>query len=203
MDWGGAQNANARTAGRPNSGVGRTEESNNGCSDGGGEMGDAGIVADEDTSAGQPFRKLKEVFDADRVGEGFLGTGTPGDVLQVSGEFAEVGERPAFSEVGGKGMDDGKIFAKGGDREGGKGHGSADLRAIERSSMRAACGRQGVVEDKRQIAHSGAKVWTLRAIPGMDLIELAECFDDVRGGQDAEAIESGSADGANTIAEAS
>lgn len=100
IDAGLDEHAGMCGAGSPDGGIGAQENCQNRDADGGGEMRDAGIVADVEPGARKPACQLIEVIVADSVLESIFGSGNPLDrKAKARGDGAEVLERPIFSRA--------------------------------------------------------------------------------------------------------
>lgn len=194
-------------SGGPEARGGGAEEGEDRGSDGGGEVGDAGIVADVDAGSAEAAGEIVEVVGADGVGEMFFGSAEPFD-----GHFAGEAVGGAFKEfhggtfglAAGERMDDGYGSGHrgaGNYREAGCGR--FGLAAVELYGVGVAGGEGAEeAEGKAGVRDQVAEVGAVGAVPGDDGVEGAEAFEDVVGGEEAEAVESGGDDGAGGIGEA-
>lgn len=95
--WGDLEDGHVRATRGPDFGIGGEEDRDYRGSDGGGEVGDAGVVAEVHTGGGEPARKPVQIVDAHSVFKGLLGTGAPFDGhVELRGDGAKRLKRPVL-----------------------------------------------------------------------------------------------------------
>ena len=95
-----AERHHALGAGSPNGRIGGEEDRHDGNADGGGEVSDAGIVADVQARRGEPAGELIKVIVSDSVLEKIFGSGDPFDRAgERGGGGTEIFERPVLARA--------------------------------------------------------------------------------------------------------
>jgi hypothetical protein len=151
------EHTDPRAARRPHGGIGGQEDGHHGHAHGGGQVGDAGIVADVHTRAGQPARQFVQIVEAHGFRQRLFGSRAPlHRHPELRGHGAEVIQRPALGGAAGEGMDDGVFAAR---------------RSGNRDARNAGRRRQRGEEGEGQVRHRRAEFGTVRPVPGIDGIE--------------------------------
>jgi len=173
-----AENANAVAAGGPDGGVGGAEQSEGIGAGGGGQMGNAGIVADVESGAGQDRGERIEGGDDLSAGQMLVGRGkkahgAPGG-FKPAGEGLEALERPILAGAATEGVDVDEAARLRIDAQAEAGwNGGANVAGKKIGGVRVCVrGQRGIKENSRmQRAEGGAELVAIGAIPGMDFIK--------------------------------
>src|SRR5208337_1633877 len=111
-----SRNAHVRAARRPDRRIGGAENRKHGCANGGGEVGDAGIVADVERRLREPAGQFVKAVDAAcTVERRVIRPSTPMDrhsALEAARQQTEFLERPVLAGAAGERMDDGETVAR-------------------------------------------------------------------------------------------
>jgi hypothetical protein len=173
-----------RAARRPYAWIGGGENRDHGSADGRGQVADPGVIADIHACSREPAGQCIEILETNRVIQRLFRSSRPLDRQRKAGrESAEICNRPVFLDPAGKRMNHGEV--------GERCRGNRDTGDSGRRRKRGE-------ECKRQAADGFAKLRTLRAVPGIDGIELFK-RGNLRIRHDAEPIEASVGDGPGAI----
>lgn len=170
----------------PEARIGRHENGDDRGPHSGGQVSNAGIVADVNAGRSKPAGEIVEIVEAEGAVERLRGPRGPLDRdFEAIREGPVSIERPVFPGAAGEGVNDSEVF------NGGGGHGNAGGDA-------GPGGRRRWEKGERQVTDSRSKFGAVCAVPGIDGVEGFE-----RGNagifEDADEIETGIGDGASAV----